>query len=196
MNRNITRRDLMKWTALLVGGGPALVKYVATAAPTTQGKWVPVACWSNCGGRCPNYAYVVDGLVRRMKADDTHPDSPDYPQQRSCARGHAQRFQAFGADRLKYPMKRRDWRSGGGNKGLRGQDDWVRISWDEALDRVASEIKRVKVNYGNASILSLGAGEVRRTLALYGGFAETWGNVAYGAWPDTFRLIPCANYRS
>ena len=43
-------------------------------------------------------------------------------------------------------MKRKNWAPGGGNKGLRGKDEWVRISWDEALDIVASEIKRIKDN--------------------------------------------------
>src|SRR5512139_2680617 len=120
-NGSVTRRDLMKWGALLAQGGAGLV-HCAEAAPTKEGKWVPVACWNHCGGRCPNFAYVVDGVVTRLKADDTHPDSPDHPQQRGCARGRAQRFQVFGADRLKYPMKRRNWQSGGGKKELRGRD--------------------------------------------------------------------------
>ena len=38
---------------------------------------------------------TVDGVVSRVKTDDTHPDSPDYPQQRGCARGRSQRMQAF-----------------------------------------------------------------------------------------------------
>ena len=58
------------------------------------GTWVPVSCWHNCGGKCANYAYVVDGKVIRQKTDDTHEDSPDYPQQRACVRGRAQRKRA------------------------------------------------------------------------------------------------------
>ena len=48
-------------------------------------------------------------------------------------------------------MKRKNWAPGGGNKDLRGKDEWVRISWDEAFDIYASEIKRVKATYGNES---------------------------------------------
>ncbi len=132
MSGKVTRRDFMTQVALLVGSKTALLR-CAGAASATTGKWIPVACWNHCGGRCPNYAYVVDGAVVRLKADDTHPDSPDYPQQRGCARGRAQRFQVFGADRLKYPMKRRRWEPGGGNRELRGRDDWVRISWTRRL---------------------------------------------------------------
>ncbi len=47
-------------------------------------------------------------------------------------------------DRLKYPMRRKHWAPGGGDKSLRGKDEWVRISWDEALDIVVSELKRIK----------------------------------------------------
>ena len=77
------------------------------------------------------------------------PTALTIPKQRGCARGRSQRRQVFGADRLKYPMKRKNWAPGGGKKELRGRDEWVRISWDEALDIVASELKRIKENYGN-----------------------------------------------
>jgi anaerobic dimethyl sulfoxide reductase subunit A len=131
----LTRRSFLKWSAALggaaalaggVGFGLKKVKDVAQAAP--EGEWISASCWHNCGGRCANYAYVVDGIVTKQKTDDSHPDSPDYPQQRGCGRGRSQRHQVFGADRLKYPMKRKNWEPGGGNKELRGQDEWVRIS--------------------------------------------------------------------
>jgi anaerobic dimethyl sulfoxide reductase subunit A len=142
-----------------------------------EGKWVTAACWHNCGGRCLNKALVVDGVVVRQKTDDTHEDSPDYPQQRGCHRGRAQRFHVFGADRLKYPMKRKHWEPGGGKKELRGRDEWVRISWDEALDLVAAELKRIKEQYGNKSILG-----TSRLLNFYGGGLVRWGSSSSGAW--------------
>ena len=108
----LTRRSFLKWSAAL-GGTAALagglnygLKAVEKAAAQTEGEWLSAACWHNCGGRCVNIAYVEDGVVQRQKTDDTHPDSPDYPQQRGCARGRSQRHQVLGADRLKYPMKR------------------------------------------------------------------------------------------
>ena len=42
--------------------------------------WVTAACWHNCGGRCLNKVLVKDGVVLRQKTDDTHEDSPDFPQ--------------------------------------------------------------------------------------------------------------------
>jgi anaerobic dimethyl sulfoxide reductase subunit A len=71
---------------------------------------------------------------------------------------------------------------GGGDKSLRGRDDWVRISWDEALDIVAGELKRIKETYGNESILTP-LFSAPRVLAAYGGAWGTWGMVSSGAWP-------------
>src|SRR5450759_3526593 len=190
----LSRRSFLKWSAAL-GGTAALagginygLKTVKAAAESaaTEGTWIAAACWHNCGGRCPNYALVKDGVVIRQKTDDTHPDSPDFPQQRGCQRGRSQRHQVFGADRLKYPLKRKNWASGGGDQELRGQDEWVRISWDEALDIVAGEIKRIKEKYGNESILASAGSDM---LNLYGGAVPVWWTNSGGTWRTTGRLV-------
>jgi len=135
-----------------------------------DGKWVTAACWHNCGGRCLNKALVVDGKVVRQKTDDTHPDSPLFPQQRGCLRGRSQRRQVLGEDRLKYPLVRKHWRSGGGDRERRGRDEWVRLSWEEALDLVAGEIKRIKQAYGNRSILAWDYASLYYTSKMTGGW--------------------------
>lgn len=188
----LTRRSFLKWSAAL-GGTAALaggLKFGLKAAEAAaenfagEGAWVSAACWHNCGGRCVNKVLVQDGVVLRQKTDDTHPDDIFFPQQRSCARGHSQRHQVFGADRLKYPMKRAHFEpNGGGDKSLRGRDEWVRISWDEALDLVASEFKRIKETYGNEAFMNPSWGP-SRFLSAYGGYVTTWGMVSSGAWPD------------
>lgn len=183
----LTRRSFLKWSAALGGAaaitgglGYGLTKIGEAAEQAPEGKWIPAACWGNCGGRNLNKAYVVDGVVVRQKTDDTHPDSPDFPQQRACARGRSQRRRVFGADRLKYPMLRKNWAPGGGDKSLRGKDEWVRISWDEALDIVASEIKRIGDTYGYNSIL-WGTSAV----AAAGGYTNSWGSTSSGTWAFT-----------
>ncbi|XWX61695.1 molybdopterin-dependent oxidoreductase [Desulfitobacterium sp. AusDCA] len=179
--------------ALLTLPGCGLAKVNANEAmelANKEGTWIPAACWHNCGGRCLNKALVVDGVIIRQKTDDTHEDSPDYPQQRGCLRGRAQRQQVFGADRLKYPMKRKHWQPGGGDKSLRGKDEWERISWDEALTYIADELKRVQKNYGNRSILHIGGWnseitEMSRTLGSFGGYCEYWNTNSFGSWAMT-----------
>ncbi|MFZ5857940.1 MAG: molybdopterin-dependent oxidoreductase [Chloroflexota bacterium] len=188
----LSRRSFLKWsaalggTAVLAGGVHAGLKVAEAAAQAPEGKWISAACWHNCGGRCLIKAQVVDGVVTRVKTDDTHPDSADYPQQRGCVRGRAQRKVIFGADRLKYPMIRKNWAPGGGKKELRGKDEWVRISWEEALDIYASEIKRVKEEFGNESIFTVHSGYMGRVLGLYGGYVNRWGSVSWGTWREDY----------
>jgi len=188
----VGRRTFLGWSAVaagavaLTGVGSGLVKIgpatASAASEPEEGQWLTAACWHNCGGRCLNKVLVKDGVVIRQKTDDTHGDSPDFPQQRGCARGRAQRQQVFAVDRLRYPMKRKNWAPGGGKKDLRGKDEWVRISWDEALEIVASETKRVKEKYGSRSILLGGGSEIGRTLSLYGGSTGHWGTTSWGSW--------------
>ena len=161
--------------------------------------WKTHLCWFSCGGRCVNQSLVDDHIVLRQRTDALHPDSPDYPQQRGCARGRSLRHAVFGAERLKYPMKRKHWNPGGieTHGDLRGHDEWERISWDEALDLIASEITRIKTSYGSKSILCTGY-EVRTlldrmyyapALCAYGGCSYTWGQASQGALPVVSNLI-------
>jgi len=51
---------------------------------------------------------------------------------------------AYSASRIRYPMVRRAWleMGPGADPETRGRDDFVRVSWDKALELVAGEIKR------------------------------------------------------
>jgi anaerobic dimethyl sulfoxide reductase subunit A len=125
--------------------------------------------------------YVSDGIVLRQKTDEYGEDGFANPQQRSCARGRSLRRFAFGEDRLKYPIKRKSWQPGGEtiNGELRGIDEWERITWDEALDIIASEFTRITEKYGNTAVLSAYGGDIPAFQA-NGGYSGTWGPVSSG----------------
>ena len=55
------------------------------------------------------------------------------------------------AGRILRPAVRRGWLDGEGG-AARGQDAFVEVGWDEALDLAAGELARVKQEHGNASI--------------------------------------------
>jgi biotin/methionine sulfoxide reductase len=55
------------------------------------------------------------------------------------------------AGRILRPAVRRGWLEGAGG-AARGQDAFVEVGWDEALDLAAGELARVKAEHGNASI--------------------------------------------
>ena len=65
-------------------------------------------------------------------------------------------------------MKRVDFDPNGErNPQNRGKSGYVRISWEEALDLVAGEIKRLKRTYGPG------------VMAVSHGSHHTWGNIGY-----------------
>jgi len=111
---------------------------------TGEEKMLRVGCPShNCGGRCLLRVHVRDGMITRIETDDRPNDTVADPQLRACIRGRSYRHRQYHKDRLKYPLKR---------VGERGSGEFERISWDEATDLMASNINRIKEQYGNTSI--------------------------------------------
>ncbi len=129
----------------------------------------------------PVFVYVKDGKIVRMTPIDL--DEKDGASWTIKARGidltpprkttlapHGQNAKSivYSPDRLLHPMKRVDFDPNGArNPQNRGKSGYERISWDEALDIVAGEIKRQKREYGPGSI------------AVSHGSHHTWGNIGY-----------------
>jgi len=91
----------------------------------------------------------------------------------------------YSPNRIMYPMKRVDFDPNGErNPQNRGKSKYVRISWDEATDIIASEIKRIISTYGPLAILAQGDGHGEnkiintphghqaRLLEMLGGFTQ------------------------
>lgn len=178
LDKSLKRRDFLKGTAAAAaataafglsgcstgtaqdaGSDGAHVVASDTSILADAGEWMPIHCHQNCNQMCLNMGYVVDGVVVRQKTDDAREDSFDCPQQRGCLRGRSLRQQVYNADRIKYPMKRKSWQPGGGENAhgeLRGKDEWERIGWDEALDLVVGELKRVYAEYGQDAVICNG----------------------------------------
>ena len=60
----------------------------------------------------------------------------------------------YSQSRIRAPMVRRDFlrRRENSDRTQRGSNDFVEVSWDDATRLVADELKRVKEEYGNASL--------------------------------------------
>lgn len=58
--------------------------------------------------------------------------------------------------RIARPAIRRGWLKGGpgGDRERRGAEPFIEVPWDEALDMVAAELRRVRDDHGNASIFA------------------------------------------
>jgi anaerobic selenocysteine-containing dehydrogenase len=84
----------------------------------------------------------------------------------------AYKKRVYSPNRIKYPLKRVDWDPDGErNPQNRGKSQYKRISWDEATDIIANEIRRVQGKYGPYGILgqSDGHGEVKFVHCCHGG---------------------------
>lgn len=77
----------------------------------------------------------------------------------------------YSPNRVPYPLKRVDWDpTGQRNTQNRGKSEYERISWDQALDIITSELLRIKDTYGLSAVLSQsdGHGETRTVHASHG----------------------------
>jgi len=132
-------------------------------------------CNQHCGGSCLLRVHVKDGIITRIETDNG-----EEPQVRACMKGRAQRQRVYAPDRIIHPLKR---------VGERGEGRFERISWDEALETVAGNIRRIRDTYGPESILFLAsAGDIcainmgmpiYRCLSMAGGCSLTWAIWSY-----------------
>ena len=90
---------------------------------------VPTVCF-NCESACGLLAYVDKTTleIKKFEGNPVHPGSRG----RNCAKGPATHNQVYDPERILYPLKR---------VGERGEGQWQRISWDQALDEIAEKMR-------------------------------------------------------
>lgn len=143
-----------------------------------QEEIVKTTCSYDCGGRCLLKVHLADGTISRITTDDLPGQNL-----KACARGLSQKNVVYAPDRLTKPLRR---------IGERGSGKFEPISWEEALDKVSVELKRVKGRYGAESIYLIdyfasmsplhGTLRVgRRFFSFFGGYTTTWGNTSLEA---------------
>ncbi len=100
-----------------------------------------------CHGGCGMAVTIADGKVKAVKGDPASPMSRGW----MCVKGLATPEIANHPDRLEYPLRR---------KGQRGEGNWERITWDEALGEIAARLDGIRKETGPESI-ALGQGTGR-----------------------------------
>ena len=95
---------------------------------------IPTTCF-NCESACGLLAHVAkdDLTVTKVEGNPAHPGSRG----RNCAKGPATINQLDDPERILHPMRR---------AGARGSGQWERVSWDDALDDIASRIRAAIVD--------------------------------------------------
>ncbi|WP_071461056.1 molybdopterin-dependent oxidoreductase [Bacillus massilinigeriensis] len=128
----------------------------------------PLNCWDSCGLKVE----VEGGKVTKVEGDEEHPITKG----KICGRGRMLEQRVNSPERLRYPLKR-----------VNGS--FERISWEDALDEIAAEMKRYKQQYGSLSILHshdyANAGFLTnldsRFFNCFGGVTELIGSICWGA---------------
>ncbi|MCI6989176.1 MAG: molybdopterin-dependent oxidoreductase [Campylobacter sp.] len=170
------RRDFLKWSAVASAfiTSSVAANEINPLKSSDEEQIFIGACPVNCGSKCMLKAHVKNGVITHITSDDEGDDRYESRQIRACVRGRSTRYRYYNPNRLLYPLKR---------VGKRGEGKFKRISWDEALDEIASKMIEIKEKYGNEAfhILyhtgTIGStmagwldGSYHRLLSLFGGY--------------------------
>lgn len=125
---------------------------------------------AGCHEYCIIQVHSKDNKVVKVESADM----PQDPRWRCiCLKGLASLKLLYSPERLRYPLKR---------TGMRGEGKWQRISWDEALDFIASKMLEIREKYGARAIRIIPRGS--STVGIVQGasglrFANVWGSSTF-----------------
>ena len=142
----MTRRRFMQW--LTAAGAVAALpcsllrpQSVSATGIVYEGGYETFrnACPRNCYDTCGIVTYIKDGVVQFVEGA---PEST-FTKGGLCVKGYSYVRRLYSPDRIKYPMAQQG----------RGSGNWKRISWDEAMTRIAEKL--IEIDEKDGSMLGL-----------------------------------------
>src|ERR1700758_252623 len=128
---------------------------------------VHAACPHDCPDACGVLITVQDGRATKIQGDPEHPVTRGF----LCAKVAKYLDRVYSPERVLHPMRRVGHKGPIGG-GARAREEkkrlshatpslsahahsqiWQRISWDEALDEIASRFRAITKEYGSEAIL-------------------------------------------
>lgn len=156
---SISRRKFLK-----IGGASLAFTAAAGNSKILSGKSatglkkIPTFC-DICFWKCGAIAYVQDGKLWKVEGNPNDPLSRG----RLCPRGTGGVGAHYDPDRLKSPLMR---------KSVRGEEQWVSVTWDEAFTFIADKMKKIKTEYGPEAMAlfshGIGGNFLKHTIKAYG----------------------------
>ncbi len=212
MTVDLQRRSFFKTSAIASGGlvagtfAASPLKTAVAAAVNDMEVMTWSGCAVNCGSRCQLRVFTRHGRIIRIETDDSNDPAATVlnggcTQIRACQRGRSMRQRIYAPERLKFPMKR---------VGRRGEGRFERISWEQALDEIASRLKDTIARHTNESVMIMhGSGNqalVNSSAATYRFFNLIGGSLAWysdystaciqNAWPYLYGRFDYVGTRS
>lgn len=102
--------------------------------PLQEDLWIPSVCYM-CYSCCGTLARRVNGVVVEVRG---HPDNP-HNEGKLCAKGKAALMSLYNPGRVRRPLKRTNPK-----KGLGVDPGWQEISYEQAMEEVAQQLKRIR----------------------------------------------------
>lgn len=106
----------------------------------TSTKIIKTNCRS-CTADCGVLAHVKNNRVIKLEGN------PEFERSEGtlCVKGLSGIHALYNPNRLKYPMQR---------VGARGENKWKRITWQEAIDKIARKLMEIREKYGAETVLA------------------------------------------
>ena len=156
INLKLTRRSFLKLACSLCGSSlattflpfPDLFRSLTDAEAANYargGIWIDTCC-NMCGGQTGIRVLLQDGAVKKIEPNRFNPVGvanirSDYEVEKTkrhavmCPKGNAGMKALYDPDRIKMPMKQ---------MGLRGSNNFLPISWDQALTEIAQKLRALE----------------------------------------------------
>ncbi len=161
----VSRRRFLKISGATFGATAASgVALKATGAfsssplPENGLKKIPTYC-DICFWKCGAIAYVDNGKLWKIEGNPSDPLSKG----RLCPRGTGGIGSQSDPDRLKAPLIR---------TGERGSEEWKQVTWDEAMNYIATKMKKISSDFGPESVAlfshGIGGNFFKHTMKAFG----------------------------
>jgi anaerobic selenocysteine-containing dehydrogenase len=107
-----------------------------------------------CSHDCPDSCAVLvtvneEGRAVKVEGDPSHPVTRGF----LCGKVTKYLDRVYALDRILYPLKRKPGTQKGPRPRGREHEAFERVSWDDALDAIAAQLKETSDRYGPESIL-------------------------------------------
>ena len=130
--------------------------------PAPSDEQIHGACPLDCPDTCSWIVTITNGEPRALRGDPTHP----YTRGWLCNKVADYLTYTRSSDRLLYPMRR---------VGEKGSGQFTQISWDEALERIATGLHNTIAKYGAEAIWPyVGSGNMGLIQGIYGAGRRLW----------------------